>query len=213
MKNSFRKHFAFIFCLLALQVSSHAQFANLDKSTLVELQEDRTSGKTKFYQGVSNSAGLISVGIPVALLVAGEIKGDRPLTQRALYIGESIVVSSVITWGLKYTINRPRPFNTYPGEITTAGNGGSPSFPSGHTSQAFATATSLYMAFPKWYVAVPAFGWAATVGYSRMYLGVHYPSDVVAGAIVGAGSAWLTYKGNEWIRRKHQLKKQAVSLN
>ena len=53
-------------------------------------------------------------------------------------------------------------------------------------------------AFPKWYVAVPAFSWAGAVGYSRMHLGVHYPSDFLVGAAVGAGSAWLGH----WLNKR-----------
>jgi membrane-associated phospholipid phosphatase len=74
--------------------------------------------------------------------------------------------------------------------------------PSGHTSTAFATATSLSMAYPKWYVIIPSYAWASSVGYSRMHLGVHYPSDVFIGAIVGSGSAFLTHKANQWLEKK-----------
>ncbi len=80
-------------------------------------------------------------------------------------------------------------------------------FPSGHTSLAFAIATSLSLKYPKWYVIAPSYVWACSVGYSRMNLGVHYPSDVLAGAVLGAGSAFLTYKLNEWFWKKQNNKK------
>ena len=82
------------------------------------------------------------------------------------------------------------------------------SFPSGHTSSAFCTATSLSLLFPKWYVAVPSYLYAATVGYARMYQGVHYPSDVLVGALVGAGSAWISYKVEKWMDKKHKQNKK-----
>ena len=45
------------------------------------------------------------------------------------------------------------------------------------------------------------------LGYSRMYLNVHYPSDVLASAILGSGTAWLTWKANKkWLQRKKQKK-------
>ena len=105
-----------------------------------------------------------------------------------------------MTTAIKYSINRQRPFVTYP-IIVNQTESTSPSLPSMHTSIAFSTATSLSISFPKWYVIAPSFLWASTVGYSRLHLGAHYPTDVFAGAIVGAGSAYLTYKLNKWIRK------------
>ncbi|HEU4718905.1 MAG TPA: phosphatase PAP2 family protein, partial [Bacteroidia bacterium] len=106
-----------------------------------------------------------------------------------------------IVFGLKYTVNRPRPFVTYP-DIIKKTKAGSKSFPSGHTSSAFALATSVSLAYPKWYVIAPSYAWACAVGYSRMRLGAHYPSDVAAGALIGAGCAW----GCWWLNKKIQEK-------
>jgi membrane-associated phospholipid phosphatase len=61
-------------------------------------------------------------------------------------------------------------------------------------------ATSLSLQYPKWYVIAPAYLYAGTVAYSRMDLGVHYPSDVLSGAIIGSGSAYITYKINRKIK-------------
>ncbi|ULQ57433.1 phosphatase PAP2 family protein [Flavihumibacter rivuli] len=183
------------------------QTISLDKSTLVEFMEHRKEGSTEAQQFISNSVNYVGFGLPAGLLITGLVTHDEELKKKALYIGESVVVSSVITFALKYSVNRSRPFATYPGQIIPEGTGGSPSFPSGHTSLAFSTATAAFLACPKWYVAVPAFAYATSVGYSRMYLGVHYPTDVAAGALVGIGSAWLTYKANQWLNRRSSIRK------
>ena len=105
----------------------------------------------------------------------------------------------------KRIVKRTRPFEEYP-FIEKRDVGGGYSFPSGHTSAAFTTATSISLYYPKWYVIVPAYLWAGRVGYARMYQGVHYPSDVLAGAFVGAASAWLSYKAQQWIEKKYKQK-------
>jgi membrane-associated phospholipid phosphatase len=116
----------------------------------------------------------------------------------------SVAVNQGITEILKYTIRRDRPFITYP-DITKKSAARGPSFPSGHTSSAFALATSLSLSYPKWYVIASSYTYASTVAFSRMDLGVHYPSDVLAGALVGAGSAWLTYVVNKKLSKNLKL--------
>ena len=66
----------------------------------------------------------------------------------------------------------------------------SPSFPSRHTTSAFAFAAGAALEKPL--LAAPLVPLAAAVGYSRVYTGVHYPSDVIAGAALGSGLAFLT---------------------
>lgn len=184
---------------------SHAQFIQkLDRQTLEEFSEDRTNSMTRFMQNVSSTTGAISVGIPAALIIKGMISGDKLTVRKGMYIVKTIAVSSAITFVMKYTFNRQRPFKA-DSLIIKASRGGGPSFPSGHTSLAFATATSLSFAYPKWYVITPSYLWAGTVGYSRMYLGVHYPTDVWVGAMVGTLSGFLSYKLNNWITHKKDV--------
>jgi membrane-associated phospholipid phosphatase len=135
------------------------------------------------------------------LLGIGLLKKDSLLKRNALYIGKSVLISGGIAVLLKYAFQRDRPFITYP-YIQNVTSGGSPSFPSGHATNAFALATSVSMAYPKWYVVAPAYLWAGAVGYSRMDLGVHYPSDILAAAIIGSGTSYLCYKANKWLHKR-----------
>jgi undecaprenyl-diphosphatase len=174
---------------------------SLDQHILIEMMESRTTGKTRIMEGISNTTQLATFAVPAAVLVAGLIDNNSSTLKKSLYLAESAAAATFVCYGMKYAFKRSRPYTVTPG-LTKVSGGSGPSFPSGHTSAAFATATSLTLAFPKWYVAVPAYAWAASVGYSRMYLGVHYPSDVLAGAVIGAGSAWLMYKANKWLFKK-----------
>lgn len=100
----------------------------------------------------------------------------RPrIIKGAVYVGTSVAGAFVVTYGLKYLIDRERPFDRYPDRVHAYSHETSPSFPSGHTATAFALATSLCVKYPKWYVIGPSALWACSVGMSRMNEGVHYP--------------------------------------
>ena len=205
-RNHFWKIINFIGLLFSVSIMN-AQ--NIDINILRDINVNRNTSLDPTFKVVTNSALPISVATPLIIYSVGLIKKDSTIKKQALFIGETFLVSAFITTALKYTTKRERPFSTYPDiEKVTAGPGYS--FPSGHTSVAFATATSLSMEYPKWYIIAPSFAWASAVGYSIMHLEVHYPSDVVAGAIVGSGSAYLSYKMTKWINKKRSEKHKQV---
>lgn len=181
---------------------SNASFSqNADIDLLREINVNRNKALDGTFSFITNSVTPVTISAPVLITGIGLLQKDSLLTRKGLYIGASILVAGGVSTVLKYSIKRERPFYTYP-DIQKLTSGGSPSFPSGHTSDAFSVATSLSLAFPQWYVIAPAFTWAGAVGYSRMHLGVHYPSDVLAGAIIGAGSAYLCHKVNYWLAHR-----------
>jgi len=190
-----------VLIIVALFFTDVSNAQNFDINTLRNINLNRNQALDPTFKIVSNSDSPISIGAPILIYSIGLINKNDDLKKKGVFIGETFLVNAFITTALKYSIKRDRPFVTYP-EIEKLSSGGSGSFPSGHTSEAFAMATSLSIAFPKWYFIVPSFVWASAVGYSRMDLGVHYPTDVLAGAIIGAGSAYLSYKLNKWINRK-----------
>lgn len=207
-----RNHFLKITNFIGLFFfASFINAQNIDITILSDINVNRNTSLDPTFKAITNSALPISVATPLIIYSVGLIKKDSTIKNQALFIGETFLVSAFITTALKYSIKRERPFNTYPDiEKVTAAPGYS--FPSAHTSTAFATATSLSMEYPKWYIIAPSFAWASAVGYSRMHLGVHYPSDVVAGAIVGSGSAYISYKLNKWINKKRSEKHKQPEL-
>jgi undecaprenyl-diphosphatase len=93
------------------------------------------------------------------------------------------VVADLSSVGIKHLVGRPRPFRRYPEPQPLGHVPHDSSFPSGHAAMAFACATVLTYYRPRW--AAGFFLLAVAIGYSRLYNGVHYPLDVLGGALLG----------------------------
>jgi membrane-associated phospholipid phosphatase len=98
-----------------------------------------------------------------------------------LQFGASFAVTEVVTYSLKYTVNETRP------------NGGSQSFPSGHTSVSFCGAEFIRKRYG-WELGIPAYAAASFVAYSRVESNEHWPHDVIAGAGIGMLSSFIFTK-------------------
>ncbi len=189
----------FLFFISINQVSAQ----NLDIELLDKINSSASTRGVKTFGFITDTEPYLAIGTPLSVLTIGFIKKDKETQWKGLEIASSSIATSLIVTGLKFGISRDRPFVTYPDLITAYTKAGSHSFPSGHTSSAFATATSLSLCYPKWYVIFPAYAYACTIGYSRMYLGVHYPSDVLFGALIGTGSALGMHYFFKYIKRKN----------
>jgi len=131
-------------------------------------------------------------GVPLAWGVAGLRGGTGAEVAYRLTLAQGATYGLVV--GVKHLVGRPRPYVHR--ALTARADRYGPSkgekfqaFPSGHAALSTTLATSMSLTHPKWYVIGPGAVWALGVSLSRVYLGVHYPSDVLVGAAVGAGLA------------------------
>jgi undecaprenyl-diphosphatase len=143
-----------------------------------------------FISSLANE-GRIWIAIGVFFLLLGFFK-DRIWKRRGMLLLLSLALNFLVcNMTLKPLIGRTRPYYVlgYDPLIPPVGD---PSFPSGHTSVSFAAATAIYAINKKWGIA--AYIFAAVMGFSRLYLGVHFPTDVLAGALVGTAAAMVMIK-------------------
>jgi hypothetical protein len=188
----------FILLLTALLMACQLPAQNWDINTVKKVNDWDVHGLSR---GLSHSGLILSVGLPSAMGIYALIQKDEPLLKDAIYIGTSVIEAVGITYAMKYSIDRQRPYEKYPGLITPIEAEDSPSFPSGHTAAAFSLATSLSIKYPKWYVIAPSAVWACGVGFARINQGVHYPSDVLTGAAIGVGCAFVNVYVNRWLNK------------
>ena len=104
---------------------------------------------------------------------------------------------------LKPLIARPRPYSYFPAMTLLIAPLSDFSFPSGHTFASFASATALYLHHKR--LGIAAYILAAVIAFTRLYLYVHFPSDVLAGLLLGIVSGWVAYHITTAIQRKRRF--------
>ena len=155
--------------------------------------------------GDSKYMGMLLVATWLSAFIYQKITPDNPfwpeLRKKALLILAAVVGTGIFVIVVKTIVGRARPYMGDIGFFPFTFGSDYASWPSGHTTSAFAFAVAAGMAFPilRW----PLLVVAALTGFSRMVLGVHYLGDVIMGATVGTVGAMLIYN---WLRPKLGLK-------
>jgi undecaprenyl-diphosphatase len=151
--------------------------------------------------------GIVILAILWLLLLT---KAGRPGRIAALLLIPTIALSDQLNSSfLKFLIERPRPCNELANVHLLVGCGSGYSFPSSHAVNNFAAALVLSYFLPRWTWAF--FCYASVIAFSRIYVGVHYPFDVLAGALIGLVIGFIVIvafrQSEEWWRRRRELKR------
>lgn len=161
---------------------------NIDGGLLLLIQEHiRTPllNDIMIFITTLGNGGMIWIAATIILLIPKKTRKVGMISAVAL-LGSLIINNNIV----KNLVQRPRPYMTFQDIQILIPTPSEFSFPSGHTSSSFAAASVFYTHLPK-KIGVPAVVLAGLIGLSRLYVGVHYPTDVIAGILMGIFLGYL----------------------
>lgn len=161
---------------------------NLDGGFLLFLQESVRNpilDSIMIFITSLGNGGMIWIAATILLLIPKKTRKAGVMSAVAL-LGSLIINNNIV----KNIVQRPRPFVTFADLQIIIPTPSEFSFPSGHTSSSFAAAAVFYRHLPK-KLGIPSVILAGLIGFSRLYVGVHYPTDVIAGVLMGILLSYL----------------------
>ncbi len=178
----------------------------IDVALYAAIAQTPTPALDRLLAQVSHAADYSRPWVASAAILAA-VGGERGRSAATSGLASVAVAAALVNLGVKPLGRRRRPDRVVE-RVPVARHTrmpGSTSFPSGHSATAFAFATGVGHVLPS--TAIPLRGLAAVVAYSRVHTGVHYPGDVVAGALIGTMLAQLTVRALD--RRTTRLHRNA----
>ncbi|MGB9697100.1 MAG: phosphatase PAP2 family protein [Ignavibacteria bacterium] len=169
---------------------------NIDESFFLKINSSRSKILDFIVPTLDKTVLPVAITLPIASFAISRASSNSYNENSAVLLGLSEFTSATITFTLKNIVKRHRPFVKFPNSYYNKNNSPTDefSFPSGHSSIAFSIATLLTLRYPdKPLLIVTSYLYATTIAYGRVYLGVHYPSDVLVGALIGSVSSALIY--------------------
>lgn len=160
----------------------------MDAQLLLFIQEHiRNTVCDVFFRGITHlgDAGIFWILLTIALLCFRRTR--RAGVYSACALMASLIVNNLI---LKNLVGRVRPYELVEGLQCIVGPARDASFPSGHTGASFASAVAIYRQLPR-KLAVFFIVLASLIAFSRLYVGIHYPTDVLGGLVTGIGIGLL----------------------
>jgi undecaprenyl-diphosphatase len=159
------------------------ELVGLDRAVYAAVHATPSPALDQAVARISRAADHSKIWLSVAAMMA--VAGER--RRRAALVGLAAVgvASAVANAGVKPLVRRERPGRVETVRTHVVRMPTSASYPSGHAASAFAFSTAVGGGLPELDAALRLA--ATTVAYSRVHTGVHYPGDVVAGAVIGAG--------------------------
>jgi membrane-associated phospholipid phosphatase len=174
--------------------------AVFDEDIQKAVQRNRNQTTDDIFKGVQGFGSEYVPGVIGAFYLGGMVFNDPEAKAVALdATSASIIAAGLALYPLKYTVGRARPGDNL-GAYHFKPFSGSDSFPSGHTTEAFALATVIAEHYHSIWIDLGCYGIASAVGYARLDLNYHWASDVLAGAALGTfvGHVVVHVNHNRW---------------
>jgi len=181
-----------IACSVLASTIYPAAAESIDESLYRTIHED---WQTPFLDDLMSGVGHVGDGeIGIIFCSALLAFGDKRAHETGKLALVSLLGAGAVTSGMKYIVNRKRPDSDSDNRFNS-------SFPSGHVSGAFAVTSIVGSKYNA--LRIPAYILASAIALSRVYLGRHYPSDVLAGAGLGICVGWLVIRNESAILGFH----------